>query len=80
MTYGTGANKNQKQNYALQVGSGTTFTSDYRTLAGAATVSNTLLQGGSIGYSSASVTASLLTNLQSGNSLSIFSLGPSVFA
>ena len=33
VTYGTGGDKTQPQNYAIQIGSGTTFTADYRTLA-----------------------------------------------
>lgn len=72
VTYASGTPTNQAQNYALQFDSGTTFTADYRTLAAATTVNATLLAGGSVGYNSASLTASMLTNVANGTSLSIF--------
>jgi hypothetical protein len=74
VSYGNGAAKSQAQNYAIQLDSGTTFTSDYRTLAAATTVNLTLLQGGSVGYNSASSTASMLTSVSEGTSLSIFNV------
>ena len=61
VTYGTGGNSTQPQNYAIQLDAGTTFSSDYRTLGDPTTVSKTLLQGGSLGYSSLSSTAAELT-------------------
>lgn len=72
VSYGNGASKSQKQNYAIQLGSGTTFKDDYRTLASATTVNNTLLAGGSIGYNSNTTAAALLSNLSVGNTVSIF--------
>ena len=72
VTYGTGGNKSQPQNYAIQIGSGNTFTSDYRTLASAATIQNTLLAGGSLGYNPLTSTAALLTSEANGTSLDLF--------
>jgi hypothetical protein len=72
VTYGTGGNKAQPQNYAIQIGSGTTFAADYRTLASATTVQQTLLAGGSLGYNPLTSTASLLTSEANGTSLDIF--------
>jgi hypothetical protein len=72
VTYGAGGNKAQPQDYAVQIGSGTTFTSDYRTLANATTIQTTLLGGGSLGYSPLSATASLLTSLSNGTTPSVF--------
>jgi hypothetical protein len=72
VTYGTGGDKTQPQNYAIQIGSGTTFSADYRTLASATTVQATLLAGGSLGYNSLTATASLLTQESNGTSVDIF--------
>jgi hypothetical protein len=72
VSYGKGVPKTQTQNYAIQLGSGTTFNSDYRTLGTATTVNRTLLAGGSIGYNPNTTTASLLTNISLGNNLSVF--------
>ncbi|MGE3623153.1 MAG: hypothetical protein AB7H77_04690, partial [Bdellovibrionales bacterium] len=72
VTYGAGTNKNQNQNYAIQVGSGTTFKSDYRTLASATTIKNTLMAGGSLGYNSLSSTAALLASQSAGQEINIF--------
>ena len=72
ITYGAGGDKSQPQNYALQIGSGKTFTSDYRTLGSAQTIQQTLLAGGSLGYNPLSSTAALLTSEQNGSSIDIF--------
>ncbi len=72
VTYGTGADKTKEQNYAIQIGSGTTFQRDYRTLASPTTIQNTLLGGGSLGYNSLSATASLLANQSVGITTDIF--------
>ena len=72
MSYATGENKTQPQNYALQIGSGSTFQNDYRTLASPSTIQNTLLAGGQLSYNSLSSTASLLTSESEGSSVNIF--------
>jgi hypothetical protein len=72
VTYGAGGDKTQPQNYSFQLNSGTTFKNDYRTLASATTVENTLLAGGSLGYNTLSAAASLLTSESNGSNLNIF--------
>lgn len=66
VTYGSGGDKSQAQNYALQVNTSNNFTTDYRTLANATTINNTLLSGGSLGFNSQSSLAAMLTTGQSG--------------
>lgn len=70
--YGRGASKAQKQNYAVQIGSGTTFKNDYRTLASPVTVAQTLQAGGSLGYNSQSTTALVLASTAVGDRINIF--------
>ena len=70
VTYGTGGTKTQAQNYALQINTGNNFTADYRTLASATTINNTLLAGGSLGYNSKSSLAAMLSSA-SGSSTGI---------
>jgi hypothetical protein len=72
VTYGAGGNKQQPQNYALQIGSGQTFQSDYRTLASPTTIQATLLSGGSLSYNPLSATAAMLTSEQNGTSIDVF--------
>jgi len=72
VTYGKGADKKTAQNYALQIGSGKTFTADYRTLGSPQTVQQTLLAGGSLGYNPLSSTAALLTAQSLGQTIDVF--------
>ncbi|MDX2028634.1 MAG: hypothetical protein SFW62_08360 [Alphaproteobacteria bacterium] len=70
--YGKGADKNAKQNYAIQLGSGTTFKNDYRTLASPVTVAQTLQAGGTFGYDARNTTALMLATGAVGDRLNIF--------
>jgi flagellar hook assembly protein FlgD len=72
VSYSSGGDKTQPQNYGIQIDSGTTFKNDYRTLAAATTVQNTLLAGGNLGYNSLSSTAAMLANEANGTSIDIF--------
>ena len=74
-----GAKSVKPVDYTIQLNSGTTFNADYRTLAATATLQQTLLAGGSLGYSPASAAAALLTNQANGTSTDIFG-NASIFA
>jgi len=72
VTYSSGGDKSQPQNYGIQIDSGTTFKNDYRTLAAPTTIQKTLLEGGSLGYNPLTATASLLTDESNGTGIDIF--------
>ena len=63
VTYGQGADKTKKQDYTIQLDSGTTYKADYRTLGSPTTVSRTLMTGGSLGYNASSASASVISNV-----------------
>jgi hypothetical protein len=61
VSYATGANRSQSQNYNFQLYSGTSYTTEDETQAEPESLQTFLLTGGSLGYNSATAAASMLT-------------------
>ncbi len=72
VSYANGASKSSNEVYGFQLYSGDSYTSLDKTTASPQTLQNLLLSGGSQGYTPTSESASLLTDLSNGTTISLF--------
>ena len=71
LSYSQGVSKTKDLNYDVSVFSGSTYAAKYKTMAYPTTVLYQLQSGGSVGYSSAAKTASLMMDQQGGEDTNI---------